>query len=379
MISDGSSADARWMSVALNLARRGLGRTAPNPSVGAVIIGGAKSEAAIRGHVVGRGWTQPGGRPHAEMEALRRAGGLARGSTLYVTLEPCCHYGETPPCVDALIDAGISRVVVAVQDPDPRVHGRGLAKLKDAGIAITEGVKQAEASALNEGFFLCMTAARPLFTWKTATTLDGRIATAVGDSRWITGVGARAVGHVIRAEHDGVLTGVGTVLADDPMLTSRLPGLSDRSPVRIVADSRLRLPLDSALVRTARDVPTWVVTGERSDSNRRHALEARDVEVLSVVTTPDGRPAPAAMAGALASRGLTRVLLECGGGLAASFLAADLIDRIAWFRAPAAVGGDAVSALAFMGFERIAEAPRFVRQSCRRIGEDVLETMTRSR
>ncbi len=270
------------MRAALALARRGLGRVWPNPAVGCVLV--------RDGHVVGRGWTQPGGRPHAETEALKRAGDLARGATAYVTLEPCDHEGATGPCSNALLQAGIGRVVVAMQDPDPRVSGRGIARLREAGVEVTVGPCREEATQLNLGFFLRVTEGRPMVTLKLATSLDGRIATASGDSKWITGEQARAEAHSLRASHDAVLVGSGTALADDPALTCRLPGMEDRSPVRVIADSRLRLPLSAEVVRTADRVPTWLVTGPDGDAGRRRDLVAAGVEVIEVASDPDGRP-----------------------------------------------------------------------------------------
>ncbi len=216
------------MRAALALARRGLGRVWPNPAVGCVLV--------RDDHVIGRGWTRAGGRPHAEAEALMRAGEAASGATAYITLEPCAHTGKTPPCAEALIGAGVKRAVIAVEDPDPRVSGKGIEMLKEAGMEVAIGIGEKEAKRLNAGFFSRITRGRPLITLKTATTLDGRIATGTGDSRWITGPGARRRGHMMRAMNDAVLTGIGTVLADDPSLTCRLPGLEDRSPVRIVVD-----------------------------------------------------------------------------------------------------------------------------------------------
>src|SRR5512134_1017521 len=226
--------DAHWMGVALTLARRGLGNTWPNPSVGCVLV--------RDGRVVGRGWTQPGGRPHAETEALRRAGDLARGATAYVTLEPCSHHGRTPPCCNALIAAGVARVVCAMRDPDPRVDGRGFARLREAGIEVVEGLLEAEAQALNAGFARRIREGRPFVTLKLATTLDGRIATARGESRWITGPEARREAHALRARHDAILVGSGTAVSDDPDLSCRLPGAAPVKSLRVIADARLRTP-----------------------------------------------------------------------------------------------------------------------------------------
>src|SRR5215218_7029847 len=248
--------DLNHMRAALALARRGVGSTWPNPSVGCVIV----RDGPGGGQVVGRGWTQPGGRPHAEAEALARAGEAARGATAYVTLEPCSHWGRTPPCCDALIAAGVARVVVATGDPDPRVDGRGLRQLREAGIAVEQGLLETEARAVIAGFVRRITRGLPLVTLKLATSLDGRIATATGESRWITGDAARRAAHGLRASHDAVLVGSGTVLADDPDLTCRNPGMARVPIARVVADTRLRTPLGSRLVRTAREAPTWIIT-----------------------------------------------------------------------------------------------------------------------
>src|SRR5437773_406942 len=248
----------------LALARRGLGRVWPNPAVGCVI--------ARDGRILGRGWTQPGGRPHAETEALARAGAAAHGATAYVSLEPCCHVGRTPPCADALIAAGLSRVVVALEDPDPRVAGGGLARVRAAGIAVEAGLCAAEAAEINAGFFQRVRLGRPLVTLKLATSLDGRIATASGESRWITGPAARERAHLLRAAHDAILVGTDTVIADDPQLTCRLPGLADHSPVRVVIDRQLRIPLDGQVFADARRIPSWAVTLASADQARRKGL-----------------------------------------------------------------------------------------------------------
>ena len=357
------------MRVALSLARRGLGAVWPNPSVGCVIVN--------QGRVVGRGWTQPGGRPHAESEALGRAGALAKGATAYVSLEPCAHHGNTPPCAEALIDAGIVRLVAALEDPDPRVAGRGLARLRDAGIAVANGVCEAEAEALNAGFLLRVREGRPLFTLKSAATLDGRIATHGGESRWITGEAARMRGHALRASHDAVMIGSGTALADDPMLDCRLPGLAGRSPVRIVVDSRLRLPPAGRLAATAGNHATWVVTVEGGDAGRRAALRDRGIELIDVGGDGAGRVDLAAAAVALGGRGLTRVLVEGGATLAAALLRRALADRLVWFRNPRLIGGDGVPAAAAFGVDALADAPAYRRLSITEVGDDLMETYER--
>jgi len=363
--------DVRWMRAALALAARGLGRVWPNPAVGCVVV--------RDGVAVGRGWTQPGGRPHAETEALRRAGAAARGATAYVSLEPCDHHAKTPPCTEALIAAGVARVVVACEDPDPRVDGAGVARLRAAGIEVETGVLAAEACALNEGFFRRIREGRPAVTLKLATTLDGRIATRTGESRWITGPEARAAAHGVRARHDAVLVGIGTALADDPELTCRLPGMADRSPVRIVADSRLRLELTSRLVATAREAPTWVLCLPGADRARRRAFADAGVELVEVPDAGGHVLDMSAAMRALGGRGLTRVMAEGGGRLAAALMAADLVDRVEWFRAPVAVGGDGVAALAGWGLERLADARRFARAAVRPAGADAAESYVRMR
>lgn len=361
--------DLRHMDAALALAARGLGRTWPNPAVGCVLV--------RDGVAVGRGWTQPGGRPHAETEALARAGSLAEGATAYVTLEPCNHYGKTPPCSLALIAARVARVVVACQDPDPRVAGGGLARLREAGIAVATGIREAEALALNEGFFNRIQHARPLMTLKLATTLDGRIAARTGASQWITGPTARAWGHGLRASHDAIMVGIGTALADDPELTCRLPGLEARSPVRVVVDSRLRLPVASRLAATARAVPTWIVTRDDHDPAKAAALAACGVAILPVAADPAGRPDPLALAAALAARGLTRVLVEGGATLAGSLLGAGLVDRLEWFRAASLIGGDGLPAVTGFGVEALGQMARFERAVVRVAGADLAESYRR--
>ncbi|MCG8547001.1 MAG: bifunctional diaminohydroxyphosphoribosylaminopyrimidine deaminase/5-amino-6-(5-phosphoribosylamino)uracil reductase RibD [Alphaproteobacteria bacterium] len=358
------------MRAALRLARRGLGLVWPNPAVGCVLV--QHSGAADR--IVGRGWTQPGGRPHAETEALARAGAAAQGATAYVSLEPCNHQGETPPCSEALIAAGVARVVAAIEDPDPRVSGGGLDRLAEAGIEVACGLCRPEAEALNAGFLMRLRKERPLVTLKTATTLDGRIATRTGESQWITGPEARAQGHRLRAEHDAIMVGVGTVAADDPALTCRLPGLQDRSPVRIVVDARLRLPLTAQLVKTAGTVPTWVIA--RTDADRRRAAALRDagVDLIELKATETGYPDPRESLEKIAERGITRVLVEGGATLGAVLLRARLVDRIAWFRSTGIMGADGVPAVEAYGVEALDAMARFERQTVMRLGDDILET-----
>ncbi len=362
-----AGADRELMIGALSLAARNLGDTWPNPSVGCVIVN--------HGAVVGRGWTQRGGRPHAETEALSRAGSAAKGADVYVTLEPCSHHGKTPPCADALIAAGVSRVVVAVIDKNPNVYGSGLKKLQDAGIAVEIGICEAEASRLNAGFFLNIEQNRPLFALKTATTLDGRIALASGESKWITGAAARGAVQGLRARYDAILVGSGTVLADDPELTCRLPGYSGRPKVRIVLDRRGRTPPTSKIAATALDIPTWIVTAKGADCA---ALEAQGVEIITAAGKNDAEFAVNA-AKELANRGLTRVMIEGGGTVAAAFLKADLIDEIAWFRAPNVIGADGTAAIGPLGLEKMGDIAAFQHRETLVFGADTLDFLDRAR
>jgi len=357
------------MRAALALARRGLGNAWPNPSVGCVVVRG--------GRVAGRAVTAPGGRPHAEPLALAMAGPAARGASVYVTLEPCCHHGRTPPCTDALIAAGIARAVVATRDPDPRVDGAGIARLRAAGITVEEGLLAAEAEEVNAGFFSRVRLGRPLVTLKLASTLDGRIATRTGESRWITREPARRMAHALRGRHDAVMVGVGTVLADDPDLTCRIPGYKPVSPVRVVADSHLRTRLTSRLVATAAQTPTWLIARDTADPGRRRALEGAGAGVIPVAAGTPGVDLPAALA-ALGAQGITRVLVEGGAQLAAALLRADLVDRIAWFHAPSVMGGDGWPATQAFGTDRLAAMPRFIRISATELGDDMLTELRRA-
>jgi diaminohydroxyphosphoribosylaminopyrimidine deaminase / 5-amino-6-(5-phosphoribosylamino)uracil reductase len=356
--------DLRSMQAALALARRGLGTVWPNPAVGCVIV--------KDGRVVGRGWTQPGGRPHGEAEALGRAREAARGATAYVSLEPCCHWGRTPPCADALIAAGVQRVVVPLEDPDPRVAGGGLRRLRAAGIAVESGLCAAEAAEVNAGFFGRLRLGRPLVTLKLATSLDGRIAIASGESQWITGPPARERAHALRGAHDAIMVGTGTVLADDPQLTCRLPGLAHRSPVRVVIDRHLRIQASMQLAASAKDVPTWILTLPSADPSRRQELLDNGVTVIDIEADADGTISLASALAALGERGITRLLVEGGGRLAAALARARLVDRIAWVHAPLLIGNDGVPAIAGLGLEALADAPCLERLSTEIVGDDVL-------
>ena len=357
------------MRAALALARRSLGSTWPNPAVGCVIV--------RDGTIVGRGRTQKGGRPHAETQALAEAGAAAAGATAFVTLEPCAHHGKTPPCADALVAAGVARVVSALEDPDPRVKGQGHERLRRAGIAVEVGEGADEAREINAGFLMRVAEGRPLFRLKMATSLDGRIATASGESQWITGEASRRDGHRLRATHDAILVGSATAAADNPSLTCRLPGMQHRSPVRIVLDSKAALDPDSVLATTAREVPTWVMCTSAAPAGRRDALQAAGVEVMEVPASADGRIDVPAAARALGERGLTRVLVEGGGQVAAAFLRAGLVDRISSYRAGVVLGAEGRSAVGPMAVERLGFAPRFRLQSVRRLENDTVESWIR--
>lgn len=354
-----AAADQRFMALALALGRRGMGRVWPNPAVGCVVVRG--------GRIVGRGHTADGGRPHAETIALRQAGELARGATAYVTLEPCAHHGQTPPCATALIGAGVARVVVATADPDARVAGRGLAMLRAAGIEVTTGIREAEARRDHAGFLLRVTQGRPMVTLKLAQSLDGRIATAAGESQWITGEVARRLVHAMRARHDAVMVGGGTARADDPTLTVRGLGPA-RQPVRVVLSAGLDLPPGGNLGRTARDVPLWLCHAEGADTAPWQRLGAECLACDSVKHGID----PASALATLGRRGITRVLCEGGGRLAASLLAANLVDELAVFSAGLTLGSDGRAGIGALGLAALADAPRFELAEMRAVGGDSL-------
>lgn len=358
-----TATDELFMRQALSLAAQGLGRVAPNPSVGCLIV--------KDGHSIGQARTADGGRPHAETQALEAAGEQARGATVYVTLEPCGNHGVTGPCVAALIRAGVARVVIACRDPSQAEHDC-VKTLEAAGIAVIEGVCRDAALALNEGFFLKIRDGRPFVTVKLATTLDGRIATRTGQSRWITGEQARVRAHELRAAHDAVLAGVGTVLADDPLLTVRLPG-QDFQPVRIVIDRDLKTPPDSRLARSVEAGLVWIVCADEAGGERRAQLEDRGVIVVPMSCGSDGLFSIKTLLECLARRGITRLLVEGGGVTATGFLKAGMVDRLAWFRAPKLIGGDGVPALQGLGIKSMDDAIGLVLEDRAALGEDFLE------
>ncbi|WGW03827.1 bifunctional diaminohydroxyphosphoribosylaminopyrimidine deaminase/5-amino-6-(5-phosphoribosylamino)uracil reductase RibD [Tropicibacter oceani] len=337
------------MAHALGLGRRGMGKCWPNPAVGCVLVQG--------GRVVGRGWTQPGGRPHAETQALDMAGDLARGATAYVTLEPCAHHGKTPPCADALIAAGVARVVAPLPDSDPRVSGQGFDRLRKAGIAVTTGVLADRAALDHAGFFLRVEQGRPWLTLKLAMSLDGRIATATGESQWITGPQARLAVHGLRNSHDAVMVGGGTARADDPSLTVRGFG-NVPQPARVVVSRFLDLPLLGTLARTARDTPVWLCHGPDASAELQKTWDGLGARLIPCALRA-GRVDPASLMAALGQAGLTRVFCEGGGQLAASLLAADLVDELQVFSAGVAIGAEGLPGLGALGVEKLALAPHF--------------------
>lgn len=353
--------DNRHMGHALSLGRRGMGTTWPNPAVGCVIV--------ADGRVVGRGWTQPGGRPHAETQALAQAGQAARGATAYVTLEPCAHHGQTPPCADALIFAGVSRVVAPLADSDPRVSGQGFARLRAAGIAVTTGVLAAKAQRDHAGFFKRVEQGRPYVTLKLALSLDGRIATASGESRWITGPEARRVVHGLRACHDAVMVGGGTARADDPSLTVRGFG-AVQQPVRVVVSRLLDIPLLGQLARSAQSVPVWLCHGPDVSTDLKSAWQGLGAKLFSCDLSA-GRVDAAGVLDALGGAGLTRVFCEGGGQLAASLLVADLVDELHVFSAGVLLGAEGHPGLGALGVELLADAPRLTLAQVNRVGGDI--------
>lgn len=359
--------DERFMRLALSLGRRGMGNCWPNPAVGCVLTQGEV--------IVGRGWTQPGGRPHAEPTALAQAGPAAAGATAYVTLEPCAHFGKTPPCADALISAGVTRVVIAATDTDPRVAGQGIARLRDAGIEVLTGVCEGEALQDLKGFFLRLAEGRPMLTLKLASSFDGKIATASGESQWITGPAARHHVHGLRHSHDAVMVGGGTARADDPSLTVRGFGVV-RQPVRVVVSRRLSMPLGGNLWNTARDVPVWLCHGPDVSEEVAEAWQAQGAELVKCPLEGGGISVAGVMQ-ALGAKGLTRVFCEGGGSLAASLLAADLVDDLVGYTAGLAIGSEGQPSLGPLGLSALKEGPRFDLVEHRRIGPDLLHRWRR--
>ncbi len=362
-------ADQRFMQLALSLGRRGLGRTWPNPAVGAVVV--------RDGVIVGRGWTQRGGRPHAEPEALGRAGDAARGATLYVTLEPCSHFGKSPPCVDAVIAAGIARVVSAIEDPNPEVAGQGHTRLRAAGITVDIGLGAEEAARHHAGHFRRIRDKRPHVILKLAVSADDKIGAAGHKPVAITGEAAKNRVHLLRAQSDAVLVGIGTVLADDPLLTCRLPGMEARSPVRVVMDRSLRIPGTSRLVHSARQTPLWVMTSEMAEAAAAMKLGTAGAQVIRVAATGAGLDIKAVMR-SLAEKGTTRLMVEGGARVASSFVAADLADEIWLLRGPETIGTGGVPALDALPLAAITQSPAFKVRASETLGKDTLTIYERA-
>jgi diaminohydroxyphosphoribosylaminopyrimidine deaminase/5-amino-6-(5-phosphoribosylamino)uracil reductase len=366
--ADALTEDQRFVALALSLGRRGLGRTWPNPAVGAVIVND--------GVVVGRGWTQPGGRPHAEVEALRRASEAARGATLYVTLEPCSHYGKSPPCADAIVAAGLARVVSAIEDPNPEVAGQGLARLRAAGIAVHVGTGAEEARHDHAGHIRRMRDGRPHVMLKLAISADGKVGAAGRTPVAITGAETRDRVHLLRGQSDAIVVGIGTALADDPLLTCRLPGMEKRSPVRVVLDTALRLPKTSRLVQTASEVPLWIIAGAAASGAAEASLLGDGVAVLRAPERGNGLDL-AVVLKLLADRGVTRSMIEGGPTLAAAFVEADLVDEAVLFHSPKIVGANGINALDSLPLETLTQSPRLSRVSTEPSGPDKCDVFER--
>ncbi|MBI3320967.1 MAG: bifunctional diaminohydroxyphosphoribosylaminopyrimidine deaminase/5-amino-6-(5-phosphoribosylamino)uracil reductase RibD [Candidatus Omnitrophica bacterium] len=350
------------MALALRLARRALGRTSPNPAVGAVVVKG--------GRIVGQGYHRRAGWPHAEIEALRRAGPRARGATLYVTLEPCNHTGRTPPCCDAILQAGIARVVAAATDPNPLTSGRGLARLRRSGVRVIAGVLRQEARRLNEPFWKAMRARMPLVIAKVGQSLDGKIATRRGESRWITSAEARRLAHQWRGRVDAVLVGVNTILQDDPLLTVRAAPRRPGRPLKVIVDSRLRTPLSARCLSAKPPSPTLIATTVRA-GRKREALRRRGAELLTLPARR-GRVPLRRLCRRLARRGVQSILIEGGGEVLAGAFAERLVDRIVFFIAPLLIGGrQAPGSLGGSGARRLSQAVRLADVTYRRVGPDL--------
>ena len=361
--------DAAWMEIALRLADRNIGNVCPNPSVGCIIINDER--------IVGRGWTQEGGRPHAEVMALEQAGKKSVGATVYTTLEPCSHFGKTPPCSDALISARIERLVGAMKDPDPRVDGMGFVKLRDAGIEVVEGILEREAEELNRGFITRLKKKLPFVTLKMAMSIDSRIATKTYDSQWITGEEARHSSHFLRSKHDAILTGIGTVLADNPFLNTRISGLENRSPIRIILDTNLRIPIDSQIVSTAAKHKTIIFTTVAAGETKKKQLESFGLQIITINGDKSGRVSLIEALRSIAKKGINNILVECGGTLCTEFIKSNLIDEFLVYRAPIVLGGDGIAAVEGFGVSDLSAALNFKLTGTTRLGADTLESYKR--
>ena len=359
-----AEADQQWMRRALDLAARARGRTSPNPMVGAVLV--------KDGQLIGEGFHAYTGSDHAEVAALRDAGPAATGATLYVSLEPCCHYGRTPPCVDQILQAGIRRVVAACEDPNPAVSGKGIAALRAAGLSVDVGVLTEEAERLNEAFFTHVRTGRPFVTLKVAASLDGKIATRTGESRWITGESARRRVHQLRNEVDAVLVGIGTVLRDDPLLTTRLGIADQRDPTRVIVDNLARLPLRAKVVNRASTAPTILAVSQMAPRTKLEALEREGVQVIVVESSPR-RVSLERLIEALGKRGVLSVMIEGGAEINASALREGIVDKVLVFLAPTLIGGKSTpTAVGGDGIESLSQAVRLRDVRIERFDGDIL-------
>jgi len=366
--------DERFMAAANSIGRRNLGQTFPNPAVGALIVCFEDGQP----FVVARGCTAKGGRPHAETEAIRMAGEAARGATTYVTLEPCAHHGKTPPCANAIVDAGIARAVIAVEDPNPLVKGHGVELLRAAGIEVVLGIGARAALITHAGHFRRMIDGRPHVILKIAVSADGKTGHAGRKPAEISCSASRAEAHMLRATSDAILVGSGTVIADDPLLNCRLPGMEDRSPIRVVLDGQLRMPPGSKLVRTAREIPVWVIACATAPKDAERKLDEAGLEVIRVPANADGKIDLAVAMRALAERKVTRVLVEGGPILSATLLRADLVDEAVVVQSPRALGPDAIDAIEGLLLEALTKSPRLQVIERRMAGTDSLTRYFRS-
>jgi diaminohydroxyphosphoribosylaminopyrimidine deaminase/5-amino-6-(5-phosphoribosylamino)uracil reductase len=355
--------DLRFMQLALTLGRRGLGCTWPNPAVGSLVV--------KDGVVLGRAWTHDGGRPHAETQALAQAGEAARGATLYVTLEPCSHHGKTPPCADAIIAAGVSRVVSALDDPNPKVAGQGHARIRTAGIALEVGICAEEARRDHAGHIRRITEGRPHVTLKLALSADEKIGAAGRRPFQITGEEVRTRVHMFRAQSDAILVGIGTALADNPQLNCRLPGMEPRSPVRVIVDRHLRLPVSGYLAKTARQHPLWIFSGADAEAANATLLTAEGAEIVHVPVTEQGVDLNAVVK-ELGRRGISRLMVEGGARVGASFVAAGLADEVWLYRGPVTIGPDGVSALDGLKLTAVTQSPHYRIRATEMLGQDTL-------
>jgi diaminohydroxyphosphoribosylaminopyrimidine deaminase/5-amino-6-(5-phosphoribosylamino)uracil reductase len=367
IVADAAADDARYMALAFTLGRRGLGNTWPNPAVGAVIV--------KEGVIVGRGWTQPGGRPHAEVEALRHAKKAAQGATMYVTLEPCSHQGQTPPCADAIIKAGIARVVSALEDPNPEVAGKGHERLRAKGITVDIGLGADSAAHVHAGHIMRVTQQRPYVMLKLAVSADGKAGLANRKPAAITGEAARVRVFQMRAASDAIMVGIGTVLSDNPQLTCRLPGLFEHSPVRVVLDATLKLPLATSVVATVRETPTWVFTSSKPSAIAEEILQQKGCKVFRVGDV-DGWLDLDKVLKVLAEQGITRLMVEGGPKVAGAFAAANLVDQMAVLRGEKSIGASGIAPLEGMpldGFTGQLHA-----RGSEKLGPDTLEMFERT-